>query len=1619
NTDLSFSLVGTTLKENLVFSALPAETSYTYRLETTLRAEVQESGAVLFYADETPVIELAAPYLFDAAGEKSFDVSVTLSSVRDGYSYTVTPSRAWLADPARTYPVTLDPSFLEYNINNVKDNYAIRDLTSTQSSSWNTVLTNLSDKNKIGAGYPASNIKVGTLIYADVLSELRQRSVNARIVDARLVLAQTDDACPAGLVVRARKLTSDWNTANIPEDEYRLNDAIPSADSRILDYFVTESTLPENRQYTLDITAAVQEWSTGHAPNYGLYLDVASGAPVAMVKWGSSDQSTVAPPIFYVNYRETMGVEDYWTYSSVAAGRYGTAAVNHFNGNLVSLQSVCATDGLRMPVEIALTYNSGVQTEANFAKVGTGWKFNLESLLLATTGDLAADYPYYLLDSDGTIHYFTEGEEEDEWVDEDGLGLTMTEANTLYTLWAKDGSKSEFRKADGRLYRVYDSENNYVQVNYSTSQMRISSVRDGANRVYTFTYNSDGQVSMVTDPADREYTFTYSGTKLVSITYPDGVKTEFSYLTPSGTTLNLLSTIYKPDGSFVTADYSAQGGMWRVHNIRTKKTATEISRLTFDYTAPNQTKVTDIDGRCVEYQFGRFGQTVNLFYPDEGLSAYYEYGAEGGATKKLTSSSKAQSPTVNFVTNHGFYPSLSGWTEEKTGSATGETTYSTLKHLDARSLYIKKTDTATASSLGRKYSFSALPADPGYYTFTAYVKTENLTPTAEGGGAQLVLTYKNLAGQTVTRKSEAVSGTGTEWARLEIHEYLLARTTDVSLHLTVENASGIARFDTVQFERSAVANRVNLLYNHDLEDVTSGLPTKWTGSELASADTASTSESYSASRAFRIGGKPSENKNLHQTIYLQGSAGDSFVFGAMAKGSSVPYLTEEGADGRWGGFNVVLEFYDENDLKTETFKTNFNFGSTDWQTAMDVAATTKAYRKIIFYLTYYKNANEVFFDLPQLYRENFGQSYTHDDKGNVVSVSDLAETESTFEYSGANELIAQNNPTGTEYTYTYDTANDRPHRLISATAAGVTTTYTYGSFGNARTAQTKSSGDDPAYFEATSEYTSNGNYQTSSTDTLGNKTTYQYNTTKGTLTSVTDPKGYVTSYTYNANTDALTSVTQGQSTVSYTYAADRLSTISTESSTYTFTYDEAGNTKQIKVGDRTLITNTYDLSRGLLWYSVYGNGSSRNYTYDALGRLIAETNDDYPIEPVYEYFYDNAGNLALVRDHDRGTETRYVYDLADRLVRVEDSAGLTVTYEYDDAGRRHKLSYTVGGETVTQEMTYGEGALADRPSGLKVNEEQIKSYTYDSLNRVTKTTLNTTAPVETNYTYLNHPTTANQTSSVVAGVKVGANAQYTYSYDQNGNIIRENKGGYTKYSYSYDEKGQLTGFSDADVYYDDAPSEYWYEYDDAGNLTDVYFGNSQDEERVAQYQYTDSSWGDLLTSFNGQTITYDAIGNPLNYYDGNIFTWKNGRQLVSWEHGSGVTYGSLEYDTEGYRTSKTTENGETSYLYSGGSLLRETKTNPTTNATVYDLYFTYDEVGRPFSISSYSETLYYFYDIYGNVKYLYDAYGNLVAEYTYHDPWGNDVELTCHYFEGFSIAELNPFTYKGYYYDAD
>ena len=61
-----------------------------------------------------------------------------------------------------------------------------------------------------------------------------------------------------------------------------------------------------------------------------------------------------------------------------------------------------------------------------------------------------------------------------------------------------------------------------------------------------------------------------------------------------------------------------------------------------------------------------------------------------------------------------------------------------------------------------------------------------------------------------------------------------------------------------------------------------------------------------------------------------------------------------------------------------------------------------------------------------------------------------------------------------------------------------------------------------------------------------------------------------------------------------------------------------------------------------------------------------------------------------------------------------------------------------------------------------------------------------------------------------------------------------------------------------------------YAYDSCGNiLSRTEYGYTDDETpaggTVTAYEYNNAAWGDQLTSWNGESITYDAIGNPLSY----------------------------------------------------------------------------------------------------------------------------------------------------------
>ena len=82
--------------------------------------------------------------------------------------------------------------------------------------------------------------------------------------------------------------------------------------------------------------------------------------------------------------------------------------------------------------------------------------------------------------------------------------------------------------------------------------------------------------------------------------------------------------------------------------------------------------------------------------------------------------------------------------------------------------------------------------------------------------------------------------------------------------------------------------------------------------------------------------------------------------------------------------------------------------------------------------------------------------------------------------------------------------------------------------------------------------------------------------------------------------------------------------------------------------------------------------------------------------------------------------------------------------------------------------------------------------------------------------------------------------------------------------------------------------------------------------------YGDSQWGDLLTAYDGQTLSYDTIGNLTA--DGTwTYTWEHGRQLQKMSNGT--TEWTFTYDADGMRTGRTNGSKTYSYVYNGGKII--------------------------------------------------------------------------------------------------
>ncbi len=355
----------------------------------------------------------------------------------------------------------------------------------------------------------------------------------------------------------------------------------------------------------------------------------------------------------------------------------------------------------------------------------------------------------------------------------------------------------------------------------------------------------------------------------------------------------------------------------------------------------------------------------------------------------------------------------------------------------------------------------------------------------------------------------------------------------------------------------------------------------------------------------------------------------------------------------------------------------------------------------------------------------------------------------------------------------------------------------------------------------------------------------------------------------------------------------------------------------------------YDRKRSHL----QGTPAEVEFTYDGRGRvtLADATGTDSDVTTTYDDF----GTIdTLTKD---GETITYVWDALGRLTSETTQIGtqnLTVSYQYDEAGRRTRLTYP-DGFYVTYEYWGSGGLRYIKENGSKT----VATYDYDAFNRGDKLTFDNGVYREIDFD------TANRVSDL--DFTVPAAGSYSQEID-----------------YGFNAANQITSKT---------------------LLTTLYlptvFGDTTNYDVNGLNQLTDKTINGVQSNFG-----YDLNGNLTSDGSSN-FAYDLFNRLTTANSGT-----SLEYDAQGRLFSIVTGSSNTYFLYDGKALIGEYTVDGSGNATLERRYVHGLDVDTPIiwyegSAVSDSTRRYLVRDELGSVVLVTDNNGAALQHNTY-DEYG-------------------------------
>lgn len=1651
NVDLQYIVSPSGSKENIILKNQKAQNSFTVSYNIgELTANVVDEKTIELTDGKIVHYIISAPYMYDANGEISEDLTMTVTKNKNGkLKIELTANREWLDDENRVYPIVIDPSVSVSELDSVKGYFV-----SSQQS---------------GAHQGDNNLKVGTGIsnygttYALIkLDEITEDAFADHTVSAKLNLP-ISTAATNSLRLYMYEITSDWSESSLSWN------SMPSISTVVSDYANITSS---STKISFDISKLCTKWENDSSSNHGILIKTTDSGNLSF-------KIEHSEPILTYRYVRTTGIDSAYPYTEYDMGSAGTVYVNNFSGNLVLNRTDISTAGEEYPYTHSMTYNSFAVTESQESLWWPSYKagFNLlythideygtvenfkRELINGTDNTYTIEENQYgwekikLIDTIKVEFLF--GKElhipakYDAWrydgtekcsFDENGL-VSQTVDIEVSSDGSESGGKVIFSREavtvpSGKCYHITDGDGEKIVVTIDGGNHTIEQVASANSGNDTVRYISDtnGNIVSITLNDVVQATFTYDNrNRMTSVANNKGYKLTFEY---DGNT-NKISSVAESNGSvsgkkiliersFNTAKVTTAGKDGILGNNNDLVTTYRFNSLTELVSESYSTKEEGNIG-SVSYEYTDVNEDENIF----------------GNISRVASVGKN---TTNYLQNHNL-ESLDNWTPYKVDDSNcsySATATQSEKYQGESSVAVTVNDVTTTggASVYQSFTPSSGKLSAGEYIASAYVKTNGITrdPHADSTrnfGASIMIRVATAEGSSRyysenIQKTDSTVDNG--WERVYITFDVPEDYTKVTMHLIVRNGIGTAYFDAAQLEDGAVPSQYNLLENNAFTyKDSSNQATVWNRYNLTSSDI------VNADGNMYIIGEPDTKKGVYQDVILEdASQSDTYVLGAWAKATALP-------KGSGRSFSVYpLIYYKDTDGNTvrvqkpfSSFDVAYDEDMQYTSTSFDLSAEDKTLVpfQIRILACYYRECNTAEFNSLSLIRnydvEKYNDGYTYDDDGKPLTYTDGDGNVYTYTYDNYGNLVSRLNQNNQGDRYTYSRYNDKSYITSERYEDGTVTTYSYDLLFNL-TGKTTVDGDTTYTYT----YDSEGKVLTEST-TPGKFYTYTYDSYDNLLSKLTssgigDIYTYDSSYnltkTTSVSEDGVTSVcdydsngnltTQKDSCdgneVTYHYNDEgKITKVDHNGFHYNYTFDAFGNPTAVKVGTQNLVTYSYQSDLSKLASMTYGNGDKVSYNYNNFGEVSRITMGD--AADYYGFKHNANGDIIYERDTISGQRVYYQYDkegtaIGERVYRTD----VTHTYnnllysfadKFDDDGNLTKNVINVGGDDYSTSYSYTENEDESSTETTTISSSRKVIHNYDSNYKLISKNTTTTTPLNETFTYDDD---GNITQHVIGS------DTYGYAYDDNGNITQITKNGTVRQSYVYDANDQLIRENNLDT-----NKTIIYTYDEGGNLLNKRRYDYSTAETPTGVSYNtgyayDSVWKDKLVTYMGQSITYDSIGNPINYRGATI-DWF-GRQMQSYSKGNtSITY---KYDSDGLRTQKVVNGIQYDYYYVDGQLRYEKKGDE------YEIIYRYNNDGTLASVTrnrfsdGKTDILYAVTNTRGDVIELRSGSGAVNTVYTY-DSWGKLISVTNA--SGTALASTNlgvqsSIRYRGYVYDTE